>query len=459
MFERQAGSFRDPGGYIFALDGEIFRHILPGGLEDYRCLIASGLYQNLTSKGLLVSHQEVTDGAAYSGSGLVIQPVKVPFVSYPYEWSFSQLKDAGLLTLEICRLALEHEMILKDANAYNVQFVAGKPVFIDTGSFSRYEEGQPWEGYRQFCQHFLAPLVLASKVDIGLLRLLESHIDGIPLNLASKLLPIRTWLSWKTLAHIHLHARAQKKFNDTAVEKVRKPAMSRTGLLGILDGLSSAIKKLDWSPDGTEWADYYDFTNYSESSAEVKLELIREFTDQVKPRTIWDLGGNVGVYSRGVVRDGTSVICWDIDPAAVEKNYRQTRASGETRILPLIQDLTNPSKGLGWANAERSALEDRGPADMALALALVHHLAISNNVPFRQIAEYFSRLCHHLLIEFVPKEDSQVQKLLASRVDIFDTYTLDNFSNSFAEYFIELDRVPIEGTVRTLLLLRSRVAS
>lgn len=453
---RHSASFRDPAGYIFTLAQEVYRQINPDGKEAYCLLMKSGLYDDLVSSNRLVSHEEVTEGPAWSETGTVIKPLQIPHISYPYEWSFSQLQDAALLTLDICSAAMKHGMILKDASAFNVQFYHGKPIFIDTGSFQQYKEGAAWEGYRQFCQHFLAPLLLAARIDINFIAAQKAFIDGIPLDLASKLLPRRSWLSWGILSNIHLHARAQSRYSDKTGKQTRTPRISRNGLMGMLDGLSRLVRKLEWKPEGTEWGDYYSFTNYSDDATKEKLILVEKMTARVGAGRVWDLGGNIGVYSRAAMAAGGDVVCWDIDPAAVERNYLQTKQEQDEFILPLLQDLTNPSPGLGWAHHERNSLQQRGPVNLVLALALIHHIAISNNVPLEQVAEYLSTLGHFLLIEFVPKEDSQVEKLLATRQDIFENYNLEGFTAAFEQYFTEIDRTKIEGTVRTLVLYQRK---
>ncbi len=223
----------------------------------------SGLYESLTNSSLLIPHKEFhTEAVQPDDVYKIIKPELIPFISYPYEWSFSQLKEAALITLQIQKKSLEFGMTLKDGSAYNIQFRNGKPIFIDTLSFEKYREGQPWVAYRQFCQHFLAPLSLMANCDIRLGQLLRLDVDGIPLDLASSLLPFRTWLRFSLLSHIHLHGKSQKYFANKTVSKNGRK-MSRLSFLGLVDSLEAAIKKLSWKPKGTEWAEYYEDTNYS----------------------------------------------------------------------------------------------------------------------------------------------------------------------------------------------------
>lgn len=446
------GSFRDPSGYLFLRGGLLYRRIEPVYAGDYDRLMGSGLYKALNEARLLIAHEEVPAEPGDEGAHAIIMPQAVPFISYPYEWSFSQLKDAALATLAVQKKAMEYGITLKDASAYNIQFFRGEPVLIDTLSFKKYAEGETWAAYRQFCQHFLAPLALMGRRDIRLGQLLKIHVDGIPLDLASSLLPPGSWLSFSLLMHIHLHAQSLKHFSGRPAGTGRS-GMSRTALSGLIDSLESAIAGLSWKPQGTEWAEYYDNNNYSREAFQSKVRLAGGFLERIKAATVWDLGANTGVFSRVAVEKGSAVISFDADPAAVEKNYLGRSNEERARVLPLLLDLTNPSPDLGWANEERASLIRRGPADAVLALALIHHLAISNNVPLDGIAEFFSRLCRHLIVEFVPKSDSKVQTLLAGREDIFPNYTVEGFEKAFAGFFTIESKMQIAGCGRLLYLM------
>jgi ribosomal protein L11 methylase PrmA len=421
---------------------------------EYRLLKESGLYEKLVKAGLLIPHREVDHAPAESDSSYwVIQPERVPFISYPYEWTFGQLKDAALATLSIQRRALKAGMSLKDASAYNIQFRRGKPTLIDTLSFEIYNEVQPWVAYRQFCQHFLAPLALMAFKDVRLNQLLRVYVDGLPLDLASSLLPASTRLRFGLLTHIHLHAGAQKRYAGADVKSQPGTTFGRNAMTGLIDSLDGTIRKLDWKPAGTEWGNYYDITNYSDAAFEQKKLLVREWAARAQPALVLDLGANTGVFSRIAGETGAHVISSDIDPAAVEQNYRQLKSEKAENILPLLIDLTNPSPALGWAHQERDSFAGRGPADMVLALALIHHLAISNNVPLPLVAEYLAALGRRLVIEFVPKTDSQVQKLLISRDDIFPHYTREGFEAAFRQRFTIREAVPLKESERILYLM------
>lgn len=448
-----SASFRDPSGFLFSRDGVLYRQVNRKYEKEYARLMGSGLYDKLVKAGLLIPHVEVDQDSAAPESYKIIQPERVPFISYPYEWSFGQLKDAALATLSIQRRALKLDMSLKDASAYNIQFVRGKATLIDTLSFEAYQEGQPWVAYRQFCQHFLAPLALMALRDIRLNQLLRVYIDGVPLDLASGLLPTGTRFNFGLLTHIHLHAGAQKRYSGAEVKSRAATTFSKQAMTGLIDSLDTAIRKLEWKPGGTEWGNYYDITNYSDAAFEHKKELVREWSARVKPTLVWDLGANTGVFSRMAGESGAFVVSSDIDPTAVEQNYRQMKRDKTENLLPLLIDLTNPSPSIGWANEERDSFGGRGPADIVLALALIHHLAISNNVPLLQVADFFASVGKWLVIEFVSKSDSQVQKLLVSREDIFPDYTREGFEAAFGQKFKIVEAVNVREAERVLYFM------
>ena len=452
------GSFRDPSGFLFCRNSAIYRQINNSYRENYEHLMDSGLYECLVNKKLLIPHREADIDSPHPDEAYtIIKPDVIPFISYPYEWCFSQLKDSALVTLEIQKRSLQFGMSLKDSSAYNIQFQKNRPILIDTLSFEKYREGQPWIAYRQFCQHFLAPLALMTYCNVRLSRLLQVFIDGIPLDLAGSLLPFRTAMRPSLLSHIHLHARSQKYFADKMVNKNKITGahkMSRLSLLGLIDNLESTVRRLRWKKRRGEWSEYYEDNSYSPDAFRHKKEITAVFIDEMKPGMVWDLGANVGTFSRIAGDRGIYTVSVDSDPSAVEKNYLECKKRGDTSVLPLWLDLTNPTPGLGWENRERMPLLERGPADMVIALALIHHLAISNNLPFGRIADFFGTMSRSLIIEFVPKSDFQVQRLLSFRSDIFPDYTQESFEREFSRHFIIRDHMAIRDSGRILYLMQ-----
>jgi hypothetical protein len=447
-------SFRDPSAFVFSRGGVLYRQINESGRTDYEQLMQSGLYEELSIAGDLIRHEEAATALSPDGrASRLIQPERIPFISYPYEWCFSQLKDAALLTLRLQRLAMAHGMGLKDATPYNVAFRGGRPIWIDTTSFSVARQDEPWVAYRQFCEMFLAPLALISLVDVRLLELMRTNLDGIPLDLTSTLLPVRSKLRPGLLMHVHLHAAAQRPQKAGGAGQSSSRQLSKHALAGLIDSLNTTVQRLEWRLPKTTWGDYYEATNYDADAFGMKRAIVDKWIERVAPNSVWDVGANDGTFSRLASSRGIMTIAFDVDPVAVEKNYLAHR--NDSHMLPLRLDLTNPSSRQGWANAERDALSDRGPADLALMLALVHHLAIGHNVPLARIAAFVAEVCRALVIEFVPKEDSQVQRMLASRVDIFDQYTQEAFESAFSRFFVIEDVARVGNSARVLYLMRA----
>jgi hypothetical protein len=452
----EPSSFRDPSGQLFYQDGRILRQVNKSFAADFELLVKSGLYQKLVDEEMLFPFRKVSkDLALTEDAYCVLETEKIPFISYPYEWSFSQFKDAALLTLKIQKIALEYNMSLKDSSAYNIQFYQGKPVLIDSLSFEKYDEGKPWIAYRQFCQHFFGPLALMSYKDVRLNRLLLAYIDGLPLNMVSRLLPLQTWLSFPFLTHLHLHGKSQERFSDAGQDlKKFKIKVSKPSLLAIINSLGEAIKSLALKTTKSEWSHYYDSTNYSRKAFLEKKRLVTTFLKMISPRQVWDLGANTGEFSRLVSRQEIDTIAFDIDPLTVEKNYLKVKKNNEKHLLPLFSDLTNPSPSIGWQNAERRSLIERGPTDCVLALALIHHWAISNNLPLGRIAEFMSLIGNYLIIEFIPKDDSQVQILLSTRKDIFGDYSQNSFESAFGRFFKIMKLQRIASSKRILYYMK-----
>ncbi len=459
--QRHPASWRDPSGFMYRREGVLLRQVQPAWAEEWRAFSASPLARSLVQKGRLVAWQDAPLSDAYDErAAAVIRPDVVPFISYPYEWTFGQLQDAALLTLDIQAAAIAQDWTLKDASAYNVQLRGVTPVLIDHLSFQRLAPESPWVAYQQFCEHFLAPLALMARRDVRMGRLLRDQIDGIPLDLAATLLPGRTRLKLGLGAHIHLHARSQRGHAGDA----RKPAdvtLSRSRLAALIESLRGTVSGLSWRPAGTEWADYADreHASYEGGAPDAKETIVRDLLRASGPgagRSCWDLGANTGRFSAIAASLGYRVLSFDIDPAAAERHYRALKAHGRTDTTPLVMDLADPSPGLGWALRERDSLLERANADVIMALALVHHLGIGRNVPLAMVMDLFAGLAPQAIVEWVPRGDPMVDILLASREDVFTDYTTEGFETAIAARFQVVSRTPIPGSPRVLYHLGRR---
>ena len=440
-------SFRDPSGWVFQEDGRIFRRINAAGMPDWDRFIQSGLAEKLLDGKAVIPFREISR----ENDSLTLELEKLPFISYPYEWSFSQLRDAGLLTLGIMRKALKHDMMLKDASAFNIAFRNGRPVFMDHTSFTVYRENEPWPAYRQYVMHFLAPLLLMREVDLRCLSLFESDIGGIPLDLASRLLPRRTYFNFNTLIHIHLHAAFDHRYSSD-VRSRKLPEMPRNRLENLIRSLEDFTGSLKIPGQSTQWEEYYEKNSYSEASFRFKKVRTAKICRELMPGVTLDLGANSGVFSEIASQYSGQVIACDIDPQAVEQLYRLNREK-IPNLQPVLLDLNNPTPDVGVFNEERQSFFARSRADLVLGLALIHHLRISGNWTLDRIVRLFSSNAPHALVEFVPLDDIQVKRLIRGRESIFTDWTLDNMTAAFRKEYQRVETVGIPGCTRTLIEL------
>ena len=454
--KQHPSSFRDSSGYVFIEGNRLYRSVLPCYFSQFEHLDRSGLAQQLIQKNWLISHQVVQRDS----QKIIIQPEYIPFISYPSEWSLTALREAALLHIHINIKALEHQMILKDASGYNIQFIGSRPIFIDTLSFDFYQEGKPWYAFGQFCRHFIAPLLLMKYCAADFNKVLSSFIDGIPLDLASNLLPFKTHFNFFIKSNIHFHSKAIKK-NKVEKEIKREGYLSKKSLLNVLRYTQVFLENLQVGHFQSEWSEYYSVTNYSMMSFEIKEKLLCHWIQKIKADKIWDMGGNDGHFSRLISSDRSFIMTSDLDPIAINKSFLRNKQKGIDNILSLLIDITNPTPSFGFENKERSSFLERIQKldlDCLLVLALIHHLCISSNCSFRMLAEMLAPLSKYLIIEFIDREDSWIQVLLDNmrdRRDLFDFYCKKNFENEFNNFFTLEKKEQITGSHRTLYLWKS----
>jgi SAM-dependent methyltransferase len=440
-------SYRDPAGFVIADEGIYKRVITTRGVNDFDFYLQSGLHTELVREGLVLDFEEETVPAEEHWKRLLI-PEQLRFVSYSYEWSFDQLKDAALLTLAIQQKALRRGLSLKDSSAYNVQFRGSKPVFIDTLSFER-NRGGPWIAYEQFCRQFLGPLALMSYGNPDAARYLKADLDGFPLDQVSRSLPKRSYLRAGPLLHIHLHARALRKQSETPQPEAR---LSNGFAVSLVDSLVNAVERLRPPSYAKTWTDYYPQSRFYPGNAiDAKRKAVHVLTAGLRPSLVFDLGANTGVFARDITLSGVSSIAFDSDPGCINHLYLEERTRPDSRILPLVMDMANPSPPLGFGLKGTLSLFDRPQADLVLCLALVHHLRFTGNLPLRNIADFLARLGRRLLIEFVPGEDPATSALLHGR-DRFDDYTPTGFEDAFRRHYHLRAQHAIAGSERTLFL-------
>lgn len=447
-------SFRDPSGFMYEQDGKFYRFVSSAYAADYAVLQNSGLAVELQKKNLLLPFTETADNhTGRSDWHTTLLPQQLPFFSYAWEWSFSQLKDAALATLAVCKLALQKGMILKDATHSNMQWVDGKWKLIDTLSFETYTPGESWIAYRQFCECFLNPLLLAAYSGMEVHKLSLSYPEGVPAAVTSGLLPFKTKFNASVYLHVHLQAKLGAK--SAGEQKSSGKKLSQKNIEHILESLRSCIEGLSQPKQTTTWNNYYDETILSETYLAEKKKLVASLLATQTYKRVLDLGANEGEFSLLCKEDAT-VISTDFDSACIDSFYKRLKKEKRKNIQPLVLDLTYPSPAIGWMNEERKAFFNRITADVCLALALIHHLAIAKNISLQKLASFFASVCNTLIIEFVPKEDPKVQGMLQWRKDIFEDYTLEKFEDAFATFFLPEQKITVNGSQRTMFVYRKK---
>jgi len=463
----EPGSFRDPESRVFYSGDGVFRALSEEGLTEFKALQATRLFERFTADGSLVATDllegaDAPAGLLAKGTAGVLRHERIPFVSYPYEWPFSMLKDAALLQLDLNLAALEEGMILKDSSPYNVQFRGATPVFVDIGSFERLREGEPWAGYRQFCMLYLYPLLLQAVKGLSPHAFLRGSIDGITPTQMRGLMSFRDRFRKGVYLHVFLHAKLEARHADRGEEvkaEVRKAGFKKELIVANMRRMRKLVAGLEWSPPGGVWVTYGERNSYTDEDAERKDEFVREVSTSRRWGLTWDLGANNGRYSRIAAEGSDHVLAMDADQGPVELLYRNLREEGDEKILTLTMNLADPSPGLGWRGLERRSLPDRGAPDLVLALALIHHVAIAAQVPVKEFVIWLASLRSSLVIEFPTREDPMVKKLLGpKRAGLHPDYERESFERELAQAFDVERRERLESDTRVLYFARPKGA-
>ncbi|MFF4879905.1 class I SAM-dependent methyltransferase [Micromonospora sp. NPDC000668] len=459
----EPASFRDPANRVFHLGDDVLRGLDAQAAEHWRALTASAFFPTLVAAGKVCPTEDAPSALVPAAVGApwaaVLRHERIPFVSHPYEWSFTMLRDAALLHLEILRDALADGFTTKDGSAYNLQWRGADPVFIDIGSFEPVRDGEPWAGYRQFCQTVLYPLLLTAHLGVDFQPLLRARVDGIEADQLRPLFGGARRLRPGVLTHLHLHGAMQQRHAEASTSDVRAQlraaGYSRELLLATVRGIEKLVRRLDRRPPASHWADYQRTCGYSARDRAAKEQFVAAaLTAGVRPRLVLDLGANDGRYARIAAEHADYVVAVEQDPAVVDDLYRALRAEGQRRILPLVLDLADPSPGGGWRGAERAGFAERASADAVLALAVVHHLAIGRNVPLPEVVDWLVGLTAPggaVVVEFVHPEDPMALRLLANKPDgLFPNYRRDAFERLLAASGRIADRLELPSGTRTL---------
>jgi hypothetical protein len=448
----EPGSFRDWDSRVFYDDGRVLRALSDDGLADWQALAGSRLFREAVAEGKLVETsvaERPIDGAAG-----VLEHARIPFVSYPYEWTFAMLREAALLQLELLRRALDESLILKDASSYNVQWRGTKPVFIDVGSFERLREGEPWAAYRQFCMLYLNPLLLQAYKGVDFRPWLRGSLGGITPVEARNVLGGRDVFRRGVLTNVALHARLERKHHESSKDvktELKRAGFKKELIVANVRRLEKLVRGLEWKPGASEWSGYEATTSYDEADAQRKEEFVREVVQTRRWSLVWDIGCNEGRHSRIAAENADHVVALDGDAAVVDRLYRALAAEGSERILPLAVDVTDPSPALGWQGLERRTLDDRGRPELTLCLAVLHHVVISGNVPVPEFLSWLAELGTALVIEFPTRDDPRVAALLQRKKQgAHPDYDREPFERALAERFEILRTEQLSSGTRIL---------
>lgn len=472
MIDHVGGSFRDPCSRVYTVPHDdssnrirVIRGVDSETKENFERLASSDFYKQLLSEQRVVETQLLSDDDKYArllskkGWAGVLEHEVIPFISYPYEWTFGMLKTAAFLHLRILEDALNNGWILKDSTPFNIQFIGSRPVFIDVPSFVPWQEGEPWVAYRQFCSCFLTPLMLKSHLRIDHLPIMRSYIDGLPPSEAVKFFQGSKRFKKGVMSHIVFPSRVENKIlsneRDAVPAKERKASFhSKSMVLGLIQGMTRLVRSLKIDIDHTDWSDYDSTHTYDETEHSAKKSFVKDVVEEKRRRCIWDIGCNTGTFSQISAAHADTVIALDGDHNAVEKLYRSERAKKKnTNILPLVMNLANISPNHGWAGKERRAFDERVKPDLVLVLALVHHIRISSNIPMDLFLAWLKKMDCEIVIEFVKRKDEMVVKLLTNKKEPYKDYNIDTFIGQAQKEFKIISQKELKGGKRELFHL------
>ncbi|MDH3787520.1 MAG: class I SAM-dependent methyltransferase [Xanthomonadales bacterium] len=452
-----AGSFRDRDGRVYREQNRIFRGLSSTALENYKKLAETEFYQALLKSGKIIGTRLLPDqenplpAVIKSQWAGFLEHETIPVVSYPYEWSFGMLRSAALLQLNLVGQAISNGFTLKDATPYNIQFVDRKPVFIDIPSFEPLQEGEPWTGYRQFCEMFLFPLLVQSYKNCNFQPFMRGSIDGIGVQTAPALFGFRDRFRKGVLSHVWLQAKLDRRYggsSDNVRSHLKSAGFNRELILVNVRKMKKLVQRLAWEGAGSEWGDYAEFHNYSEHDHRLKEDFVREAISESRPGTVWDIGCNTGQFSKVAAPLCRQVVAMDIDHLAVERLFQNPDIP--SNVLPLLQNVSDPSPNWGWKNSERSDLQSRSKPDLVLCLALIHHVVITANIPLAEFIEWLAQLTDRLVIEYVSRKDDKVQILLRNKDDKYTDYSKESLLASLEKFYTIEQQLDVNNGERTL---------
>lgn len=454
----EPGSFRDRTSRVFYHANGVFRALDSHAYREWAKLSSTAFFRRFMSEGKLIHTEQIETSVGLAPISearweIVLKHQTIPFVSYPYEWCFGMLKDAALLHLELLQAALDEDMTLKDASPFNIQWVGTQPVFIDIPSFEQLVAGEPWIGYRQFCQLFLYPLLLQAYKDMPFQPWLRGNLEGIEAAQCARLLSFRDKFRPGVLTHVYLQAKAQAAYAQTSRDlksELRQVGFHKALIQANVSRLKKTIQRLSWRRSRSAWSEYEHQAPYLDTDREQKVTFVRQVVQAHPWRLVWDLGCNTGTFACIAAKNAGSVVAMDIDPFVIERLYQMLKIEGNTKILPLVNNVADPSPNLGWRGQERRALTARGKPDLILCLALIHHVVIGAHVPLEEFLDWLASIGSSVVIEFITRDDPMVRDLLRYKADHYDDYNLAYFERHLAASYEIVAREPLSSGTRIL---------
>jgi len=448
----EPGSFQEAESRVFYYDNRVFRMLGETTFAAWQQVSQKAFFTDLVATGKIVPTRQAhmpqfADSEIMSQAVAVLEHQKIPFISYPYEWSFSMLKDAALLNLELLLSALAEDIILKDASAFNIQWQGCNPIFIDVTSFETLPPKGLWEGYRQFCQMFLYPLMLQAYKNVSFQPWLRGCKEGITADAMKNILSFSDGLRPGVFSHVVLQAKLQAQPSDGSLDIIQLP---KEALQNNVRQMQKLIRALHWKQSRSTWSDYDTTHSYSAESQLIKTAFVKHVLEKKPVGLVWDLGCNTGVFSRLAAAHADYVVAMDGDHLSVDKLYRDLKTHPTNNILPLLVDLSDPSPSIGWQGLERQSLFTRSQPDLIMCLALIHHLVIQNNIPLSEVIQWLSKFKARLVIEFVDRTDPMVQVLLKNKRKLYSDYTQENFERCLSQFFTLVEKMPLQDDMRTL---------
>lgn len=455
-----AGSFRDRLGRVYVRDDAVYRGLSSEAWANWEHLAKTKFFPRAVEAGTVVK-TEAVDAPDIDTSALpkpwsgYLKHDKLSFVTYAYEWPFDMLKDAALHQLDLLEAALAENMILKDATPYNTVFEGARPVFIDIPSFEKLKPGEPWVGYRQFCEMFLYPLMLQAYKDLSARHWLRGRVDGIDPADANAMMSYRDRFRKGVFPHVYLQSKLINAYSDSnrSIKKeVANAGFSKELIKVNVRKMKKLVFGLHWNKAKTEWSDYAQTHSYDDANFQKKIDFVRRSSEEKTRRLSWDIGCNTGTFSKILAENAQTVIAMDVDPLAVQKLYNELKsdANAPKNITPIISNIADASPGLGWRGQERKRLEERGRPDLTICLALIHHVCISAHIPLYEFVDWLASLGTDLVIEMVTKRDDMVKKLLLNKDDIYNDYETEFLEQCLEKHFTIREKMVYHNDTRIL---------